>query len=97
MTQIGVANQFVQLIREVQTEADLFQIMEEITYEIGFHHFALISHVDLRNPPQNAVRLYNYPETWSESFIEDGLYAHDPVLQASLTRAVGLFGLTYRR
>jgi LuxR family quorum-sensing system transcriptional regulator CciR len=89
MSKIGVVNQFVQLTRAVRTEAELFQVMEDITLEIGFRHFALINHADFRRPSHNLIRLYNYPLTWAENFIENGLYAHDPVLLASLTSAVG--------
>jgi LuxR family quorum-sensing system transcriptional regulator CciR len=89
MSGIGIVDQFISLVRTAQTAPDLFRLMEDITNEIGFHHFALINHTDLRTPSSNVVKLYNYPVTWAENFIEDGLYAHDPVLAASLTSAIG--------
>ena len=89
MSGIGIVDKFISLARTVQTETDLFRLMEDITTEIGFHHFALINHADLRTPVPEVVKLYNYPVAWVESFIDDGLYAHDPVLVASLTSAVG--------
>jgi LuxR family quorum-sensing system transcriptional regulator CciR len=89
MSQIEVVYQFFKLIRTVQTESDLFRLTEDITYEIGFQHFALINHVDFRRPPGNVIQIYNYPPTWTESFIQNGLYVHDPVLRASLTSTVG--------
>ncbi|WP_297494753.1 LuxR family transcriptional regulator [Acidocella sp.] len=89
MSRIGIADQFAQLIRTVQTEYDLFRLMEEITVEMGFRHFALISHVDLRRQASNVVQIYNYPPTWVENFVRNGLYAYDPVLLASLRSAVG--------
>ena len=49
MSELGVVHQFVQLIQNVQSEADLFRLMEDVTLEIGFRHFALINHVDLRH------------------------------------------------
>lgn len=89
MSEVRVVDQFIQLIRSVQTEADLFRLMEEVTFEIGFHHFALINHVDFRRPPRNVIQIYNYPSTWAESFIQKGYYAHDPVLMASLKSTAG--------
>ena len=89
MSQIGVANQFVELVRTVKTETDLFLLMEQITREIGFQYFALINHADLRNASPGIIQINNYPPSWAESFIENGLYAYDPVLLASLSRAVG--------
>lgn len=63
--------------------------MEEVTLEIGFRYFALINHVDLREPPHNVIRLDNYPTSWTKGFIEQGLYVHDPILRACLTSNVG--------
>ena len=38
----------MQLARPTQTESELFRLIEEVTVEIGFRHFALINHVDLK-------------------------------------------------
>jgi LuxR family quorum-sensing system transcriptional regulator CciR len=89
MSQIGVVHQFFQRIGKVKTDSDLFRLMEDVTHEIGFHHFALINHVDLRRSSREIIRIYNYPRSWAEDFIQEGLYAHDPVLIASLTSAAG--------
>lgn len=90
MPQIGVAKQFVELVQAVDTEADLFRLMEEITLAIGFRHFALVNHADLRGASSSKfIQINNYPLTWAESFIQNGLYAYDPVLLASLKSAVG--------
>jgi LuxR family quorum-sensing system transcriptional regulator CciR len=89
MSAIRVVDEFINLIRSIETESDLFRLMEDVTAEIGFRHFALINHADFRHKSRGVVRLYNYPETWAEIFLRDGLYAHDPVLVASLTSAVG--------
>lgn len=89
MSKLAVVNQFIQHTHAVQTEAELFRLMEEITREIGFRHFALINHADFRRPSEKIIRLDNYPLAWAESFIKNGLYENDPVLSASLRSAVG--------
>ena len=89
MSQIDIVEGFIKSTRVVRTEVDLLLIMEQITLEIGFHHFALISHVDLRLPRKNKIHFDNYPVPWAKHFITKGLYAHDPILQASLTSNVG--------
>lgn len=89
MSQFGLVDQFVQLTRNVQSETELFRLMEEITPEIGFRHFALINHIDLKRSARNAIGIYNYPESWVEHFTKCGLCADDPVLLASLTSLVG--------
>ena len=57
MSQIGIAHQFFQLIRVVEKRADLFRLMEEITLEIGFRHFALIHHADFKNSTRNLIQM----------------------------------------
>ncbi len=89
MSEIGVAHQFFQLIQAVENEVELFRLMEDITLEIGFRHFALIHHADLTSASHDLIRIYNYPSAWAESFIQNGFYAHDPVLAASLTSTTG--------
>ena len=63
--------------------------MEEATIDIGFRYFALINHADLRRPSDQVIRLDNYPVSWARHFIENGLYADDPILRASLASHVG--------
>jgi LuxR family quorum-sensing system transcriptional regulator CciR len=89
MSRLEVVQKFVQLARASQTEAELFQLVEDITFEIGFRYFALINHVDLRRPPEGTIRLDNYPTSWTTYFVNEGLYVRDPILQASLTSNIG--------
>lgn len=89
MSRINIAQEFLRLALVSETENELFRLMEDITVEIGFRHFALINHADLKEKSRNFIQLYNYPMAWVENFVENGLYAHDPVLQASMTSAVG--------
>ncbi|WP_262313215.1 LuxR family transcriptional regulator [Acidiphilium sp. AL] len=56
---------------------------------MGFDFFALITHVDLRRPRHNVIHLDNYPVSWAQHFVEEGLYTHDPILHACLTTNVG--------
>jgi len=86
---LELAQQFVESARASETKADLFRLLEAVTFEIGFQHFALLHHVDLRRPSQNFIHLDNYPASWTAYFIENGLYADDPVLKASLRSNVG--------
>ena len=88
-SRLEVAQEFVQLARAVRSEGDLYRLMEDVTFELGFRHFALIHHVDLKQNSSTTIRLHNYPESWAQKFIDDGLYAYDPVLRASLMTNVG--------
>lgn len=89
MPAFSVVQEFVERTRSSETLDDLYRLMDDITREIGFRYFAIISHVDLRQPPRGVIRLDNYPEAWARYFVDHGLYARDPILTASLTTSVG--------
>ncbi len=89
MSRLELVHQFVDRARASQTKAELFRLLEDVTAEIGFQHFALLHHVDLRRPSQDLIHLDNYPSSWAAYFIENGLYSDDPVLKASLRSNVG--------
>ena len=89
MSQIDVFRQFMEHTWTLQTKSDLVRLLEDVTAEIGFHYFALINHVDLRLPKENIIRFDNYPDSWAKHFVANGLYVHDPILQASLTSNFG--------
>jgi LuxR family quorum-sensing system transcriptional regulator CciR len=89
MAEFEVAQQFVDRARTSQTESELFQLLEDVAAEIGFHYFALVNHTDLRQQSQRVIRIENYPESWASYFVENALYADDPVHLASLRSNVG--------
>ena len=80
---------FVRDVGGVASEADLAGLLEEMSAEMGFHYFALTHHVDIRQAPQPAIRLHNYPSHWVEYFDEQKLGPSDPVHRASHLTSVG--------
>jgi LuxR family transcriptional regulator, quorum-sensing system regulator CciR len=89
MSRLVVAAQFVEQARVTLSTAELRRMLEDVSREIGFRHFALVDHVDLREKPPHAVRLENYPETWASQFVEKALYAEDPIHRACLVSVAG--------
>lgn len=89
VSRLEITQSFIDQARTTQAEADLFRLMEEITVEIGFDFFALVNHVDLRCPSHNVIHLENYPDSWAQCFVEESLYAHDPIIRACLTTNLG--------
>ena len=69
-------------LRNVADPADLGKLMSEITLELGFRHYALIHHADLRGLPRGRVRLLDYPELIEERIIEKANWRRDPVIRA---------------
>lgn len=66
-------------------------LLEWVTQEMGFRHFALLDHPSLSAPSSGLVRLDNYPEAWASELVEQGFAPDDPVHLAS-RRANAGFG-----
>lgn len=64
------------------TETELATLMDAITNELGFHHYALIHHDDLRGDPVQRVKLLDYPWSAQERIIGRGTWRRDPVIRA---------------
>ncbi|WP_114954983.1 LuxR family transcriptional regulator [Sphingosinicella terrae] len=80
---------FVGDMNAADTQAELRTILAEITRELGFRHFALTHHVDLRRSSEPAIRIHNYPEEWERYYDRKLLGRTDPVHRACQTTLVG--------
>ena len=88
---------FIDCSRRVTSAAELHDVMQSISRDMGFDHFALVHHVDLRPMGSFASQLVgndfivlsDYPQFWVDQYISDGIVADDPVLIASQRTNVG--------
>lgn len=80
---------FVDDVNAVGTQAELKSVLAEITRELGFTHFALSHHVDLRSSSEPAIRIHNYPDEWERYYDRQQLGRTDPVHRACQTTAIG--------
>jgi LuxR family quorum-sensing system transcriptional regulator CciR len=80
---------FIDDLRAVAAESDLGFLLAEISAELGFAHFALTHHVDLRRTSNHAIRIHNYPDEWERYHDEQHLGRSDPVHRACQLTAVG--------
>ena len=88
---------FIDCSRRVASAEDLHDLMQAISREMGFDHFALVHHVDLRPMGGFAnhlvgndfIVLSDYPQFWVDQYISDGIVVDDPVLIASQRTNVG--------
>jgi LuxR family quorum-sensing system transcriptional regulator CciR len=80
----ATADEFLRMLARVRTGADLGDIMAEICRELGFRHYALIHHADLRGSPTGYVRMMDYPPAIVERIIDRATWRRDPVIRASL-------------
>ena len=84
-----LARYFVERARLAASDADLRNLLDAVSRELGFRYFALIHHVDLRRSSPGVIQLENYPPAWSARFIQRRQFLDDPVLHASLRTNVG--------
>jgi LuxR family quorum-sensing system transcriptional regulator CciR len=68
-------------LRATSTSDELLELMEAISKEMGFRHYALIHHDDLRTRRPDRVDLKNYPVAITESLIGQHRYRRDPVIR----------------
>lgn len=70
----------------IATKAELATLMAAITNELGFRHYALIHHDDLRGESGQRVKLFAYPSAAEERIIGQGTGRRDPVIRACAFR-----------
>ena len=81
----NLAEDAIRQIRSVSDVHELGLFMEAVSRAMGFKHFALIHHDDLRAArPRGLVDLKNYPEAAVERLFNNHNYRRDPVIRGSL-------------
>lgn len=93
----GDVQAFVDQAVTVRTPRTLHDLMDDITREMGFDHFALVHHVDLSGYSSQLrhmingemVALSSYPGAWIDHYVASNYVKYDPVLQASQRVAAG--------
>jgi LuxR family quorum-sensing system transcriptional regulator CciR len=97
MPRLADVQTFIDQSRQVASPADLHGLMQAVSGEMGFDHFALIHHVDLRPMGTLAeplvtddyVALTDYPQAWVDQYVGDAIVANDPILLASQRMNIG--------
>lgn len=91
MPRLADLQYFVRESENVNSADDLYALVQSAGQEMGFDHFALVHHVDLRPVGQleshlvtsDFAVLSDYPQFWVDQYISDSIIADDPVLVAS--------------
>ncbi len=85
----AMAFELMDLVDAARDADDLAAAMMRITRHLGFDHFALAHHVDLRAARGEAILLHDYPSAWVEYYEANRLGVSDPVHRASHVTSVG--------
>lgn len=78
----ALADAFIRAVRAASSEDDLARLMEAVTAELGFRHYALIHHADLRDTPAHRIDIKRYPEAIVARIFSEAQYRRDPVIRA---------------
>jgi len=81
---LKLADDFVHQVRTARDMPALRRLIDAFANELGFRHYAIIHHDDLRHDRPGLINLQNYPPVWADHFIQKRLYLEDPVVHASL-------------
>lgn len=79
---VALADTFIRAARRAASVSDLAFLMEGVTAEMGFRHYALIHHADLRGSPPGRVDIKDYPDAITARIITEGRFRRDPVIRA---------------
>lgn len=75
------------VVRELRTAAahgELVSLMESVAREMGFRHYALIHHDDLRAPRPDRVDIKDYPPAITDRLFGQCRYRRDPVIRGCI-------------
>lgn len=81
---LALTSLVIDTLRTISTRDELVRLMASVTREMGFRHYALIHHDDLRTSEPNLVDLKDYPSAITERLIGQHRYRRDPVIRGCI-------------
>lgn len=81
---LSLADAFIRAVRATSTVAELATLMDGVCHELGFRHYALIHHDDLRQARPDRVDIRLYPEGAVERLIGQSGYRRDPIIRGCI-------------
>lgn len=81
---VATTDAILRALAQLSSRAELAALMEAITSELGFRHYALIHHDDLRGEPVHRVKLLRYPAEIEDRIIGEGAWRRDPIIRGCL-------------
>lgn len=79
---VATTDEVLRALASATSVTELRSLMEAVTKELGFRHYALIHHDDLRGNPPDRVKLLAYPALIERRIIEEATWRRDPVIRA---------------
>jgi LuxR family transcriptional regulator, quorum-sensing system regulator CciR len=76
----AIVLEYIAALNAINDLEQLEHKFSDVVGQLGYDHFAMISHVDLGNVPRGFVNLINFPVEWRLFVLKNKLYIHDPVI-----------------
>jgi LuxR family quorum-sensing system transcriptional regulator CciR len=80
----GIADDFLKVVQAIDDWEQMRALMRDVSDEMGFRHFAVLTHEDLRVPREGQIDLRDYPEGASARIIQEGRYRRDPIMRGCI-------------
>ena len=84
LCRLALTDTIVGTLRAITTRGALVALMEVVAREMGFRHYALIHHDDLREQRHDRVDLKDYPAAITERLIGQHRYRRDPIIRGCI-------------
>lgn len=84
LTCLALTDTVVGALRTITSREELVTLMEAVAREMGFRHYALIHHDDLRDPRPDRVDLKDYPAAITDRLFGEHRYRRDPVIRGCI-------------
>lgn len=81
---LALTDPVISALRAIATRPDLILLMETVTREMGFRHYALIHHDGLSSPRSDRVDIKDYPVAIAERLIGQRRFRRDPVVRGCI-------------
>ncbi|MCJ9427490.1 LuxR family transcriptional regulator [Kordiimonas marina] len=79
-----LAMEFIESSKTIDNLDDLGRSFQNTARKLGFEHYACVSCVEFGSMPEGAVFLADYPEDWTNYYLENSYERKDRILQVSL-------------
>lgn len=84
MSCLATTDAFIRAVRAVAKQSELIALVEAVVNDMGFRHYALIHHDDLRITRPDRIDIKDYPTAITERLFAQKLYRRDPIIRGCI-------------
>ena len=81
---LALTNAVVEALRAAGTRDELVTLIQIVTLEMGFRHYAMIHHGDINTAQSDLVDIKDYPAAITERLFGQRRYRRDPIIRGCI-------------